>query len=137
MMLWHTEKSWSASNLWSHLCSDLFHSSIWWYRRQWRNTYSMLCWCNTSFSCTCSLSHWRILHHCCTFSCSFLHSPRNLRHIPAAEPAPPASSPSSPSPSSNVTWKRIRSWPTKQSTVSRLQTVHYIAQNRGDKRKCK
>jgi len=133
-MLWHTEKSWSVSTLWSHLCSGLFfilqsgdisgndpiHIP--------RSTDV-----DISFSCTCSCSHWRILHHCCTFSCSFLHSPRNLRHIPAAEPAPPASSPSSPSPSSNVTWKRIRSWPTKQSIVSRLQTVYYIAQKRGDK----
>lgn len=71
---------------------------------------------DNSFSCSCSLSHWRILHHCCTFSCSFLHSPRNLRHIPAAELVPPASSPSSPSPSpsSSVTWNRIRSCPEEQ-----------------------
>lgn len=49
MMLWHTEKSWSVSTLWSHLCSGLFHSSIWWYLRQWPNTYSMLCWCRHFF----------------------------------------------------------------------------------------
>lgn len=47
--------------------------------------------------------YWRTFHHSCTFSCNFLHNPRNLRHIPAAPSSLPSVSPSV-SPSSSVTY---------------------------------
>jgi hypothetical protein len=109
-MLQHTEKS--RRGFIPHLLSNPVISQA-----MMTQYPSILRWCRQFFlSCNCGLSHWRILHHCCTFSCSFLHSPRNLRHIPAAELVPPASSPSSPSPSpsSSVTWNRIRSCPAEQ-----------------------
>lgn len=96
------------------------------------------------------LPHLEARHHSWTFSCSFLHRPTILRHIPAALVGSPERSPerspegsaslprlpqaaasssssssrsSSPSPSSNVTWKRIRSWrdtPPQSSAASPL-----------------